>query len=681
MATILPRAGAASVGSGGVRKAKLPDAGDVPIVQVANDPGVQVPDLGAASRGLQDLGAGVADFGQSMAAADDRIKTRQEALDRMRIKTAVREELRKVGESASRTGDLSAAGNAEAVGLEGRAILDQAMSSHGGRDESKAALAESLEAEFRTFSDTVAVRATEAGDARADAVAGEIISEGHAQAFSGANPNDLIDEFMRLHMSPGADLKASLRTGGEINVIRRYTQAVVTGSLDRLFAAGDAESIGLVQDSMNDPAVQRALGQKGQTEIFRRLEAVKRDQSALRTQPVKDIPREVFDRLSPAQQAEVLGAVPDETTINGVPERIFSQMTPKQQEKFLGIEDDDEAKVKNIPREIYDGLTSEQQERVLGAAPSDTTIKGIPEEVWKDLSAEQQRQIIGIATPEEKGAATLAEAGTVLGRDPNEQERQELADVAPGTPLVTIEADETAFLKGLGKSEAEEVTRIRTDARVAQRAKAEIERSRLAIESGRFTTGVFSDARVFLSRLAEFAGADEKTKDLLGDAATADTIDAASARLGIEVAQKLSRLTNMSLTFIERGLPGLARTPEGNRILLEVMDRTSDREIEIAAMAETFVNRHKSLRPENEASFFDKVADLEKNDPIITPELRQSIIDGSQNAPKSFKDIFEKGKDILGGDVPTFSTPEEVNDLPSGTEYIWGPDGKSYRKN
>ena len=687
MATTLPRAGASSVGSGSVRKAALPDAGDVPTVNPVRDPGLTVPDQGAVGRGLQDLGAGLDDFGQSLAAADDRIKTRQEALDRMRIKTALREKLRLSLESADDTGDLSAEGNLEALGAEGRSFVDEAIASHGGRPDSQAQLALDLEQEFRGFSDKGATRANDAGDARAQAIAGEFIDEGYGQALNGVNPNDLIDRFMRDHMSPGSDLKASMRPGDDIAVIQRFQRSVVTGSLDRLFAAGDAESINKIEESMGDPAVQRALGADGQRATFKRLDAIKRDQSAIRTQPVKGIPRDLFDSLAPSQQAQIMGGAPSKTTIKGIPESVFNQMSPVEQRRFLGVEEPSKENVKGMPRDIYDSLTPDAQQRVLGAEPDKNSVKGIPEDVFDEMSTEQQERFLGTAGPEQEGAAVVGKATAILGTDPTPEQRERLADVDEKTPLVTVGAEETAFQKGLGKGEAEEILGLRENAKIARRQKPEIERATLAIESGRFTPGVFSDVRVFLARLAEFVGADENVKGLLGDAATADTLDAASARLGIDVAKKVGRVTNMSLTFVKDGLPSLSRTPEGNMIILEVMDRTTDREIEIAALAETYLNRYGKLRPEGQTSFFEAIADLDKEDPVITEELRERIIEGSRNAKKeygSFSDLVKKVEGAVGGEsIPTFSTPEEVYDksVPSGTEYIWAGDGKKYRKN
>ena len=116
MAILLPRAGAGTVGTGGrTRKARLPTAGDVPVQEVARDPGVRVPNTAQFQTGLQDVGAAVGEIGERLAAADNRIKTRQESLDRLRIQDEAREKLRDLTEASSRTEDLSAEGAMDAL--------------------------------------------------------------------------------------------------------------------------------------------------------------------------------------------------------------------------------------------------------------------------------------------------------------------------------------------------------------------------------------------------------------------------------------------------------------------------------------------------------------------------------------------------------------------------------------
>ena len=212
----------------------------------------------------------------------------------------------------------------------------------------------------------------------------------------------------------------------------------------------------------------------------------------------------------------------------------------------------------------------------------------------------------------------------------------------------------------MGQLDAKRVVKLESDAQQAFLDKAEAQRITAALNSGGFTPGVFPDARHFLARLADFAGAGPEIKNLVGDAAIADTLDAASAKLGIAVAEKMGRFTNMSLQFVKDSVPNLARTPEGNRILLEVMTRTADRQIEVASMADKFIQQYGTLRPKDEKTYFQAVRDLEEKDPLITPELEKRIKEGSKQIAPSFVEKFGKAiKQPKDGDTATNPTTGE----------------------
>lgn len=235
------------------------------------------------------------------------------------------------------------------------------------------------------------------------------------------------------------------------------------------------------------------------------------------------------------------------------------------------------------------------------------------------------------------------------------------AKAPPRRPLVVNEAQETAFRKNWGKQDADLGISLRNDGLKAVNDKIEITRMKLALESGGFTPGVFSNARYFLAQLAEFLGAGPELKELIGDATTADTLEVASRRLAIEEAAKLDRLTNMGLKFIEESLPALSRTTGGNMILLEVMDRIADRKQEIGALAEEY-SQYSGLSPAGIPSLFERVKELEENDPVLTEELKEKIRTSVSKSPKNWRDVFP--------DLPNKGALPEGVVLPEG--YMYG---------
>ena len=279
------------------------------------------------------------------------------------------------------------------------------------------------------------------------------------------------------------------------------------------------------------------------------------------------------------------------------------------------------------------------------------------------IAAQAGRAATPTITGRQAGEEATSKAETILGREPTGVERQRIADVEPSGPLIT-QTQESAFQKGLGEADAADVTAVRERSDLARRTIVETGRIRAALESQRFKTGVFSDARVFLGRLFDFIDV-ETPSDIIGDAATADTLDSAANRLGLDIAEKLGRVTNMSLRFIRDSLPALSRTPEGNLILVEVMERIAQRDIEIDRLQETFLSEFQTIRPKGRKSLREAVLDLDDTDPIISDKLRQRIIEGSQKAPRSFKsfdDPFTLDRERPIPDVPS--------DLPEGSVFV-----------
>lgn len=90
MAIELPRASQRSSGEPAPRRGRrLPDAGNVPQVRLAADPGLRVPDLASAAGGLGDIGAVLGDIGQSI----ERVMAKQQRLVDANAKTEARDSI------------------------------------------------------------------------------------------------------------------------------------------------------------------------------------------------------------------------------------------------------------------------------------------------------------------------------------------------------------------------------------------------------------------------------------------------------------------------------------------------------------------------------------------------------------------------------------------------------------
>lgn len=235
----------------------------------------------------------------------------------------------------------------------------------------------------------------------------------------------------------------------------------------------------------------------------------------------------------------------------------------------------------------------------------------------------------------------LAAAGLQPGTPEYTEAARNILDRRGMPPSTTVNVDtrgEQAFATNLGKNDADYVTNLIAQGDVAFRTKAEIDRIRAALNSERFVTGFAGEGRAQLARLAELAGIE--TGGIIGDSATADTIDAASKNIGAEIAKGLSRVTNMSLGLIRDALPNLSRSPEGNRILAEVMDRLATRDIAVADLTDRFLRDNNTLRPSEGPSLRELIREYDNANPVVDDALRERIMAGSKTAPRSWNDVL-----------------------------------------
>lgn len=284
MAFILPvRAGAGSVGTGGrTRKARLPTAADVPTQEVARDPGVQVPNIAQFQTGLQDVGAAIGEVGADiaarrkaeearLAAAEERITKRQEAVERIRDVTGFTDSAGKLLTEATSAGDLSREEDLDAFGARLNQMVTEALENHRGGPESKLQLQAQLLPVLQRFSDKGGNAAVKAQDALASAEGQSIINETVAQ-FSGGNQSPyaaIAQGFARLDAN-GDAFRAEDRTVlGE-----QLETAVWNAQIDRFMRVQDFAS---AEATLNNVDAQRALGPGAQKTAFDRIAKAKFD--------------------------------------------------------------------------------------------------------------------------------------------------------------------------------------------------------------------------------------------------------------------------------------------------------------------------------------------------------------------------------------------------------------------
>lgn len=217
-----------------------------------------------------------------------------------------------------------------------------------------------------------------------------------------------------------------------------------------------------------------------------------------------------------------------------------------------------------------------------------------------------------------------------------------------GTPVTNInfaQQSEEVFRTELAKQDVERLGEVETRAVRALDQRSELDRLDAAIVSGQFTTGSASGFRYGVGQYATLFGMDPSEIPLIGNPVTADTIESTTeliaANLVGDITQNAAMRGSTALLEMARNSgPKLSRTPEGNAILVEVLKRKGEREIEVASLAQDYA-REGGFRPEGKPSFMEAVIKLNRDDPIVTPELQERIKTATDAAP-SAKDMAEQ---------------------------------------
>lgn len=267
-------------------------------------------------------------------------------------------------------------------------------------------------------------------------------------------------------------------------------------------------------------------------------------------------------------------------------------------------------------------------------------------------------------TPEEIGDEKLRQASFILGIPVSKMSPEQRAVIAGGSPLVNITNQGPSILQEkYGPVFAKKLGEIDNAASVARGVKVEVARTIIALDSGKFETGFAANVRQAVGRTAVFFNVDLGDKFLgldLGDPTTADIIDAASKRIATTMAEDLGRITNLSLTFLADSVPGLVRTVQGNKILAKTIDRVADRKIEVASIAFKIAKDHENDPLGARIALSDAIARLDADDPIISDELKQLILNASSKAPnkltlkpgKLAKSLNDRQMEHLRGQTP-----------------------------
>ena len=408
-------------------------------------------------------------------------------------------------------------------------------------------------------------------------------------------------------------------------------EAVFKGEFGRLAAKygpeGAARAWFAGEGGMNDPNRRDILG-TSVADYSRKFTSALGDAAAPRTQVAQaDIP---MAGATPAQGFAIpQGAAPVQTGPT-----ILPNLSTEQLQQLRGM--------RGLPKERQDLIDMALKERQELSKPTDA-MRGY-------LFARQQGY-----------------TGTFMDY------QQELRRA--GATNVNIDRGETKYDEEMGKQHAQLNKEIIDGARDARRKLAVLGRMETILSDPNIYTGAGANLVLQAKRMAKAMGFD------VGDLSGPEALTAISNQFALELrnpsggAGMPGALSDKDREFLQQSVPGLERTPGGNRLIIDYMRRMAERSIQVDKLRRDYVRQHKRL----DEGFYDILAEWSEANPVFTQAdeaaVAQVLGGGGQGGASAPSQVPQQGQ----GRPVQVRTEEDYRLLPSGTMYI-APDGTVRRK-
>ena len=230
---------------------------------------------------------------------------------------------------------------------------------------------------------------------------------------------------------------------------------------------------------------------------------------------------------------------------------------------------------------------------------------------------------------------------------PTQPQLEKVAGVAERKPLVTITGDEveSEYSKTVGKELGKSSASI-----AALKGRAIENMDRLAsmealLDTDEFKPGALARPRLFIGRFAEFihdmhpSAATKQFIEAVGTPAFGETYDKISKEMLLIMAKYVGRITNLSLTFARDTVPGLLKTKAGNLLIIALMRRAAQRDIDLGTLEEKYMLLG-TPTPKGELSLFAARDKYRKDNPFLNDELKEAIAIARQTLPKDLKNAL-----------------------------------------
>ncbi len=278
-------------------------------------------------------------------------------------------------------------------------------------------------------------------------------------------------------------------------------------------------------------------------------------------------------------------------------------------------------------------------------------------------------------TVQTEGARTASQLAQEAGLKRGTPEYQAFIREKALKPANQINFGEKEMDKRLAQIDTDMVKGVLEKGDTARAQQPQIDAMKETLKSGLFKFGTLADARTEVGRFFETLGVDSgRVNKLIGGAQTAEVFDASVNQLFSESAKDMDRSMKLSLTGIQKSLPQLYMTPEGNNVLVTLLERVNANKIAKADLTEQYWSEHGTTRAEGQPSLRKLLNEFDTKNPVVDDALKEQISAlGKDTEKMSWKDLFAGGipgapGTPAGGETETITVTEDNKDQYPGLE-------------